>query len=272
LVRCPTCRETHFVLPRSPLPPVELEEGAPPMVPGASWRTPLLAAGLTLLLVAGGLVTLFIYLSRPSDGGKDQAASGSTEDAITEGRRLLGEGSFQTALRTLKGPYYRGERGSELMQLLRQADLLAGLSQFSLQEIIQKGQLVRSDKEWKEQFGKEYSGRSLLFDDLVTREADGRHRLVHYEVVVEDEKAEVRLNLNLLKQLPITAPRRLLFGAKLASVERQGEKSWLVEFDPKSGVLLTDEGAATALGLGPVDVELHDLLLEQAGWARKLRD
>jgi len=248
---------------------VETDDGAPAPPARSSWRTPLIAAALTLLLVAGGLVGFFVYLGGRDDlGSKDRSSADSVEAAMTEGRKLLGEGSFQTALQTLKTPFYRGERGPELMQLLRQAELLAGLSQFSLQEIIEKGQRVRSDKEWKEQFGKEHSGRALLFDDLVSRDPDGRHRLVNYQVMVDEERAEVRLNLDLLNQLPLNPPRRLLFGARLANVERQGEKTWLVEFEPKSGVLLTEEGAAVALGLGPVDSELRHLLQVQAGWAR----
>src|SRR5262245_49899664 len=222
VVRCPGCGESHFVLPRSPLPLVEPAEGSP-LPAGASWRAPLIAAGLTFLLVAGGLVAFFLHLSSLNDAGlKDRSTPGTIEETMAEGRRLLGEGSFQTALQSLRTSYNRGQREPELVQLLREAELLAGLSQFSLQEIIQKGQLVRSDKEWKELFGKEYSGRTILFDDLVNQEPDGRHRLVNYQVFVEEEKAEVRLNLNLLKHLPLNPPRRLLFGAKLANVERQG--------------------------------------------------
>src|SRR5205823_166192 len=81
------------------------------------------------------------------------------------------------------------------------------------------------------------------------RDEGGRHRLTGYEVLVPDEQVRVRLELGLLDRLPLDQPRRLLFGARLASVAREGERLWVVRFEADSGVLLTDEGAVAACGL-----------------------
>jgi hypothetical protein len=44
----------------------------------------------------------------------------------------------------------------------------------------------------------------------------------------------------------------------------------VIEFEKDSGVLLTDEGAVNALGLGPIDSELRELLKQQGEWSRTL--
>src|SRR5262245_49853733 len=65
VIICPGCRESYFIFPRSPLPPVESAEGLPSLsvVAAPPWRKPVLAAGLTLLVVIVGLVCLTVYLA-----------------------------------------------------------------------------------------------------------------------------------------------------------------------------------------------------------------
>src|SRR5262249_6274831 len=128
----------------------------------------------------------------------------------------------------------------------------------------QKGQVAPQD-EWPARF-RDFKGRTLLFDDVIRREPDGRHVFVNYQVIVAEEKAELKLDLELLRKIPL-GQHRLLFGARLANVSREAG-TWVVEFEHDSGVLLTDEGAAAALGLGPINEELRDLLKKQAIWAR----
>ena len=65
-------------------------------------------------------------------------------------------------------------------------------------------------------------------------------------------------------------PRRLLFGARLASVDREGG-AWVVRFERASGVLLTDEGAVAACGLPPLDTELREVLRQQDLWLKGQR-
>src|SRR5262249_42197869 len=126
--------------------------------------------------------------------------------------------------------------------------------------------------EWHAQF-QDYKGRTIIFDDVVRRDGD-KYKLVHYEVIYEvnagKEKAIVNLDLDLLRQLPLRQPRRLLFGAKLADMEPRNQGVWVIEFEKDSGVLLTDEGAVNALGLGPIDAELRELLKQQGEWSRTL--
>jgi hypothetical protein len=66
--------------------------------------------------------------------------------------------------------------------------------------------------------------------------------------------------------LPLEEPTRLLFGARLARVRRDTPSSWEVRFEPDSGVLLTDPGAAAVCCPFLGEAELRALLQRQAGW------
>ena len=90
--------------------------------------------------------------------------------------------------------------------------LLARLLHQSLEEIVEQGQMLRRPDEWQEQF-KDYQGRAVLFEDVVRRDENGLFHLSVYQVRAGEEKAVVRLDLDLLRRLPLDQPRRLLFGA-----------------------------------------------------------
>jgi hypothetical protein len=89
-------------------------------------------------------------------------------------------------------------------------------------------------------------------------------------MTVNEEKVRLRLELKLLERLPLDPPRRLVFGASLASVAREAGGVWVVRFEPDSAVLLTEEGAVEASGLAPVDPEMRAVLRQQAEWLRQL--
>jgi len=135
-----------------------------------------------------------------------------------------------------------------LKQLRRQSDLLAHLLDRSLEEILRQAMQHRNDDEWREKF-EDYRGRSVLFDDRLRADASGRTILGSYVVRVGDVEARLALeDLLLLKQkpLPLDPPPRWLFGARLASCQREAGGVWVFRFEPDSAVLLTDEDAAAA--------------------------
>ncbi len=269
-LRCPGCGAALFVLPRSPLPPSG-DEDAPPPAPRparSTWKLPLVAAAATLVLVAGGFVLFFWLLSDRSPREKDSDGERlPIAEVIETSRKLLRDGEFHEAARLLQQARERGERHPELIPLQRQAQLLVNLLHLPLEDILQKGQQVRQPREWEAQL-KDYLGRSIVFDDVVQRDPDGSHRLVNYEVRAAEEKAILKLDLDLLRRLPLGQPRRIIFGAKLANVSRGAGGVWLIEFERDSGVLLTDEGAASILFLGVMDENVRDVLREQSKWVR----
>src|SRR5262249_7096477 len=115
-----------------------------------------------------------------------------------------------------------------------------------------------------------YRGKAVVFDDIVDIDPWGQPRLAAYEIKVNEERVRIKVDLKLFKQLPLGPERRILFGARLARVTREGGGGWGVRFDPDSGVLLTDEGAIEACGLVPVDDDLRRVLAEQSRWARQV--
>ena len=276
ILPCPRCGEPVFILPRSPLPPPPDEPVVPTVAENdkrtrSPWLLPLAAALMTLAVVVAAYVFLFSsWLRQPGtlDEKAERRAAPSPRESIDAGRKLLREGNFREALKHLDAAGARDSGDPELRQLYRQADLLARLLRQSLEEIVQQGQMLRRPGEWQEQF-KDYKGRTVLFDDVVRRDENGRHHLAVYRVIAGDEKAVVRLDLDLLRRLPLEQPRRLLFGARLASVEREAGGLWVIRFEPDSGVLLTDEGAASACGLGPLDAGLREVVRQQAEWIKR---
>jgi hypothetical protein len=235
---------------------------------------PLAAAAVTLTIVVVVFVVLFTSWLRPRETPGERGREGSpaagpdSADSMAEGRKLLRDRSFRQALRVLQAAHDRDPRNLELKQLYRQARLLAQQMDVSLETVIEKLRDL-PEKERPEKF-RDYAGKSVLFDDVIRRDHKGEHHLTGYEVKVGGEKARVDLDLKLLRALPLEQPRRLLFGARLAGVGRGDGGAWVIHFEPDSGVLLTDEGAALACGLPPLDAELRALLGQQAAWARQL--
>ena len=136
---------------------------------------------------------------------------------------------------------------------------------------MQEAALVRNPDEWQARFENDYRGRAVIFDDVVRRDANGRPALSNYTVVVNKETARLALeDLKLLQALPLPPPARMLFGARPAGCAREGGGGWVVRFEPDSGVLLTDQGAAASCCPAPLGRELEELLRRQEGWLHDL--
>jgi hypothetical protein len=279
VVPCPSCGRPVFVLARSPLPSPERPAAAQARGKGRAWLWPLLAAVATLLIVAAVFVAAAPYLSRPAtvtDPPDD--VRGEVLKHIAAGRQAIDEGNFHLALQELNAAAARTSRKADalfpaerrdLAQLRRQSDLLSRLLSRSLQEIVQEAALTRKDEEWRARFQADYQGKSVVFDDVVRRDGLGRPELGVYEIRVGMEVARPALeDLKALQNVPLERPKRLLFGAQLAGVEREQGGAWVIRFDPDSGVLLTDRGAAAACCSGPPDRDLLDLLQRQEEWVK----
>jgi hypothetical protein len=125
---------------------------------------------------------------------------------------------------------------------------------------------VRRPDEWQDRFRAQHLGKAVVFDDVVGRDPAGRPALAVYRVGAGGEKARVALeDLRLLRRLPLDPPQRLVFGGRLASLEREDGGGWVFHFDPDSGVLLTDAGAVAAC-VGPPDADLLEVLRRQQQW------
>jgi hypothetical protein len=199
--------------------------------------------------------------------------------ALTEaGRRELREGNVRLALKELKAALEQHNRNPnalnreelhQLNQLRRQSELLAHLLDNPLEEVLQHALQIRNEDEWRAKF-EDYRGRGVVFEDVLRRDAAGRPVLGVYVLRAGDMEARIALeDLSLLRHLPLDPPRRWLFGARLASCQREAGGVWTVRFEPESAVLLTDEAAVSACWPGPIDDELRAVLRRQDEWLRR---
>jgi hypothetical protein len=275
VLRCTACGQPVFVLPYSPLPEAGSAgaDGAPR--PGRPlWLWPLLAAIPTLAIVVG-VYTVLLQSLKPAPTASSAPAAAPDPDAhVQAARKALAAGKFRQAADELQQAVAlldsqpdrrRGAEGREVVQLHRQAALLADLLSESLGEIVLLAATLH-EAEWEGKFAQDYRGRAVVFDADVTRDGAGQYRL-DYVVRAGDEPARVELgDLKLLAALPRDRPPRLLLGARLASLRREAGGTLVVRFQPDSGVLLTDPGAAAASCPAPIDDELTALLRRQKGW------
>jgi hypothetical protein len=279
VVTCAGCGRKVFVLPASPLPAtlaLPAQTSGPSLTVSRSlkpWRLPLLAAGLTLMVVILVITTFLYFHLHPSNPARKPKTIGQHIEA---GRTALAQGKFLLAARELEAAQETRTRHPdrlsavehrELNQLQREAGLLASLLSESLGEVLQHAaELVSLDEqEWQRVFAERYRGKALVFDAEVQRDGAGQYR-ISYAVFVRGRQARLDLtNLHMLKGLPLQQPQRLLFGLRLADIRLEAEGIWVIRFEPDSGVLLTDLGAAVACCSQPAE-ELKDLVERQAEW------
>ena len=277
VLSCPGCGEKVFVLPLSPL--AALSGAVPLGVPSAPrrwWRAPLLAAVASLLALLVAFVVAWPFLIRPAKLQEEaKPDEKSVPHQMEAGRRALGEGKFRMARQLLNEAIELRDESPDslspadsrqLNQLHRQADLLARLLPVSLDEVARQGRLVRDPAEWDLQMD-EYRGRSVIFDDVVKRDDRSRPVLGNHVVRAGDEIVRVALeDLTLLRDLPLDDQPRLIFGARLVHCHREEGGSWVVRFEPDSGVLLTHLDATAVCLPVPPDQALEQTLARQQRW------
>jgi hypothetical protein len=286
VVTCAHCGRRAFVLPRSPFDHVEEDSASGTVaVPRSwlrSWKAALLAGAISAALLLVIFLVAWPYLPRKEEKtGETQSedAKGLLLKNMESGQEALAQGKFHLALQALDEAVRARDRHRHLLrpaqhrllnQLHRQADLLARLSPLSLQEIVRQATLARDPKEWALEF-EQYRGRSFVFDDAVRRDAEGRLKLAHDVVDVNGGLARLALDdLAILKDLRLDDAPRLIFGARLARCELEEGGSWVIHFEPQSGVLLTDPDAAQAASPCALDPGLKTTLQRQQQWLDEL--
>jgi hypothetical protein len=282
VVPCGHCGRELFVLPISPLPSVVdslIEARQSAVSPAAAAKPATRWKGLALLVALAGLIGLALYgvvaYGPWWGGGEKTARSGpgrppaeSPDVLLKNAREHLAVGNFRLALAGLQDLAAAQARGAGALPrrqwepLLGQASLLAELSAESLEEIVAHAAGAQP-AEWDLEFAVRYRGKAFLFDVEVSGPPGGPYR--HTWPVRRDVHMDFA-ELLLLRRLPLAEPARVLFGARLAEVRRDTPTSWEVRFEPASGVLITDAGAAAACCPFLGEAELHALVGRQAGW------
>jgi hypothetical protein len=275
---CSGCGRKHLILPASPW----LAHASAKAARGSTSH--LHPGRLLLVIVAGGVAAMGLiffavkpYLRR-GDSALIEAPAANIRGRIEAGQRELREGNVHLAAEVMRSALRERERNPDalgreelqrLQQLYRQCDLLARLLDRSLEEILQQALHHRDDNEWSAKFA-DYRGRTVVFDDVLRRDADGRPVLAAYVAQVGEVKARIAFeDLSLFRPMSLDPPQRALFGAALASCRREEGGVWVVRFEPDSAVLLTDDDAAAACCPPPLDVDLRAVLRRQAEWLKR---
>ncbi len=282
VVLCTRCGRPVFVLGCSPLPPLAGQDRLSQAPPGGwsgfqPWLVPLAAVGLTAALV----VLLFVFWIMPwlfpslnsQTGQPGAGASPSPSERLHLARQHLQQGHFRLATQLLQAePDSRhlqdltAEQRRQWPQLQREAALLTDLLTEPLEDVLRHAAGV-AEAEWQADFPHRYQGKAILLDAEVKRQPDGRLEIA-YQLRLGTEAAQLEVSdLDLLRQVKLDQPRRLLFGARLATVRPEPPgPTWVVRLQPDSGVWLTDPAAAALCCPAWSDAATRALLQEQAGW------
>lgn len=284
VVPCTVCGKRVFVLPISPLvstpvaPAPPAAEPAPaPVVTGYwPWLLPVAAGALTLFLVVAAFAALFLSIW-PTRSSAPRSIPGpeALEQALVEGRKALELGDYHFAVEQLdlarailaRHPQALTPAGARrLTQMHRQAHLLVDWPGKSLEDLFREVADVREDDDWRGVVNR-YASKAFVVDADVRRDGSGVYHVVARRPAAPTPPIRLHLDgLELLKRLPLTDSRRLLFGARLAEARRE-KGTCEVYFTPDSGVLLTDVAAAP-LGLSPVPgPEWAEIMKRQREWA-----
>jgi hypothetical protein len=163
---------------------------------------------------------------------------------LKQARKYLAEGSFRLAAEQLAGPVPTAlKRPWE--QLRGEASLLADLLVEPLEDVVRHAARTAEQREWLADFPRRYQGKAVLFDMVVERLPSGEYQ-ANYPLLLDARAVRLELGeLLLLRKIPLEEPQRLVFGARLQSVRlEQPGPTWVVRFQPESGLLLTDPQAA----------------------------
>jgi hypothetical protein len=295
VIPCPACGRLVFIFPLSPLSPRgtvdresrinhQLRDKGSILDPLSSifalrlgpWRMRLLAGVGTLALVAVAFALIFRSYTNPnSTPGSDPK---SIHEHFAAGKKLFVQGQFHEAVRQFEGARALHEKHPDtlssadrkhLFQMHREAQIFVDLLSEPVEEILNQAAAEPDDREWQAVFSERYAGKSLIFLAGILRDSSN-HWVLNYEVFVREKHARIDWeNLKLLRGLPLNESHRLLVGVRLANVEPEPGRGWVVRLQPDSGVLLTDGDAlGTVFSQPPESIE--EVLKRQAAWVAEM--
>ena len=273
IIRCPACAAERFIFPRSPLPAPHGENAtaSSPRPTYALWLVPAAAVALT---IAGLVVAYRIFLA--GTGNPETAQARRLPERLEQVRKYLRAGSFRRAALEAKAIAASGlaelPRADQKAagQLLREAQLFGDLVDIGLEDLVERAAAATDEQEWQLDFVHRYDRKNVLLD-VIVRQDGGSYRVTYpLRAGMDEARLEVS-ELKVMTGLDLERPRRLLFGASLASIRAEPPGPvWVVRFHPDSGVLITDAAAAERCCPAWSDVDTRSLLETQRNWARQL--
>jgi hypothetical protein len=283
---CPKCGSRIFVLPLSAWPRVAGSRAAATeggRVRLWNWPAPwkiVLVVGLATMTA----LILFVGLLHQSEPSPKLATAQPPDPSprLAAGRTALDQGNFRTALDELDAVRSMQDRLAmslaqrrELSQLRRQAALLADLLAAPLEELLREADDLGPD-EWQLVFRDRYRGKAVLFDALLRRTAAGNVELA-YVLRAGTQPArlaigDLELITRLGKDMHLDRPTRTILGGRLSRIGQEPSGTWVVHFEAKSGVLLTDRASLliSCPSLRDDARDLERVLKRQSAWLANL--
>lgn len=237
---------------------------------------PIMAGVATLVLVAVAFALIFHSASKRNSSPDNDPKS--IQDHFTAGKKLFEHGQFHEAVREFEEALVLYQKHPDvltsadrkrLIQMHREALIFVDLLSVPVEEILNQAAAERDDGEWQAVFSERYRGKSVIFLAGIRRDSSN-HWLLDYKVFVQEKHARIDWeNLQLLRDLPLNESHRILIGARLANVEPEPGRSWVVRLQPDSGVLLTDGDALATVYSQPSE-GIDEVLKRQAAWAAEM--
>lgn len=273
VIACAGCGRPLFVFPSDPwLPRIAATTvAAPPRLERRDWIRLTIAGLVTLGLIVG--LSIAFLPSRPAVSPSPTPPDGDVAGwhrRFAEARTWLGQGQFRRAAVELSAiqsswPAALGDADrAACRQLCAEAGLLADLLAEPLEDLLRHA-ASGSEEEWQAEFVVRYRGKTVLFDAEVRPIDEG------WQLDYPLGQGAVSLEkLKLLGAIPDRSRQRVIFGARLESIRLEPPgPTWLIRFQPESGVFLTAPLAAAHAcpPLGEADAQA--ILARQAMWIEK---
>jgi hypothetical protein len=275
---CPVCKQKVFVLGRSPLAPPDDHRSqlTGNLVFDARFRWPLVILGTFLIVVITACTIVWFASRQPQTNRLARESVMKHRQAAEEAWKLAdypaAAREYERAIRICH------DEGSddateirELTQNFKQANLAAHRLPERLDELLSVKWKNIDDADLQTLFAQRGRGMAVAFDIFVSRRRAGQF-LYERHLGLELPRMDLG-SLSDLDTLPLRQKQRVIFGARLASLDRDracpidDSKRWSLSFEPDSFVLLTDPAIVKVMGLA-IDDETQAVLERQRGWLR----
>ncbi len=241
-------------------------------VPPRRWFSTgrLVAAGIVLAVI--GTTMLTVYLTgRSRLTANILERRGAWTRALERGDFAVARSELDAATAAMRRFGSRGPEEVGIEQLAREVAIYDDRLDTPLEQLIAREVQNKSPDEWSRYVQANVRGRALVFDARVhvsdaLDAAAGDYEL-GYAFFVGDEAGRWEVSrFALFESVRERLPARLLFGARIESIERApGSAVWTVQLSPASGVLLTSP-LCLEKAAWPLDAEMRSRLETQAEW------
>lgn len=282
ILPCPSCGDNVFVLPLSAWLATHRAAGQPlagaPGFRPRDWLLPVLGSALALALL---VLTYLLWLG-PWLRSNDVAAPAAKVDTRAEllqrwqnARTHLADGQFRLAWNILANrsnnlpmldlSSLSPAEQRDWRQLQAEAGICADLLAESLEEVVRHAAGTR-EQEWNAEFPLRYQGKSVLLDADFQVAPNGLWKVLYPLYLGKERVRLVVDDVKVLRCVPSHGTQRLVLGLRLAHVKLEAPgPTWVVRFQPDSGVLLTDP-AMQRLCPPLADQEGQAVLARQKQW------